>query len=86
LAVLTDSGTPHHSPAKAPLMQERGYRYYDIVLGGFVAVLLCSNLIGAEKTGLLSLPFGLALSFGAGNLFPPDHFDVGTDFTPCSLD
>jgi hypothetical protein len=86
LAILTESGTPHHCPAKAPLTQERGYRYYDIVLGGFVAVLLCSNLIGAGKAALLSVPFGLALSFGAGNLFFPDHFAVGTDFTPFSLD
>jgi queuosine precursor transporter len=41
------------------------------VLGGFVAVLLCSNLIGVGKTVLLTLPLGLSLSFGAGNLFFP---------------
>jgi len=41
------------------------------LLGGFVAVLLCSNLIGPGKTVHATLPFGLALSFGAGNLFFP---------------
>ena len=28
---------------------ERSYRYYDFVMAAFVAVLLCSNFIGAAK-------------------------------------
>ncbi len=60
---------------------ERAYRYYDLVLGGFVAVLLCSNLIGAGKTVLLALPFGLSLSFGAGNLFFPISYIFGDVLT-----
>jgi queuosine precursor transporter len=47
------------------------HKYYDLLLGGFVAVLLCSNLIGPGKTVALMLPFALPLSFGAGNLFFP---------------
>ena len=51
------------------------------MLGGFVAVLLCSNLIGAGKTVLLSLPLGLSLSFGAGNLFFPASYIFGDVLT-----
>ena len=47
------------------------HKYYDLLLGGFVAVLLCSNLIGPGKTVRVDLPLGIALSFGAGNLFFP---------------
>jgi uncharacterized integral membrane protein (TIGR00697 family) len=60
---------------------EHASRYYDLVLGGFVAVLLCSNLIGAGKTVLLALPFGLSLSFGAGNLFFPISYIFGDVLT-----
>lgn len=75
LAALTPSGAlPKHVTARA-------YRYYDITLGGFVAVLLCSNLIGAGKTVLLSLPLGLSLSFGAGNLFFPISYIFGDVLT-----
>ena len=58
-----------------------GSRYYDLVLGGFVAVLLCSNLIGVGKTVLLALPFGLSVSFGAGNLFFPISYIFGDVLT-----
>jgi uncharacterized integral membrane protein (TIGR00697 family) len=54
----------------------RTYRYFDLVLAGFVAVLLCSNLIGPGKACELTLPFalpfvGATLVFGAGNIFFP---------------
>ena len=54
----------------------RSFRYYDLVLAGFVAVLLCSNLIGPGKACEISLPFalpiiGASLVFGAGNIFFP---------------
>ena len=54
----------------------RTYRYFDLVLAGFVAVLLCSNLIGPGKACELALPFalpfvGATLVFGAGNIFFP---------------
>jgi uncharacterized integral membrane protein (TIGR00697 family) len=54
----------------------RSYHYYDLVLAGFVAVLLCSNLIGPGKVCELALPFalpvvGASLVFGAGNIFFP---------------
>src|SRR5215475_11396549 len=48
-----------------------GFRYYDLLVGGMVAVLLCSNLIGPAKVCTITLPLLGALSFGAGNLFFP---------------
>lgn len=47
------------------------FRYYDILVGGMVAVLLCSNLIGPAKTSTITLPLIGVLTFGAGNLFFP---------------
>lgn len=49
----------------------RGFRYYDLIVGGMVAVLLCSNLIGAAKVCTFTLPLIGAITFGAGNLFFP---------------
>lgn len=49
----------------------RGFRYYDLMVGGMVAVLLCSNLIGPAKVGSVELPLLGVLSFGIGNLFFP---------------
>ena len=54
-----------------PAAQLRGFRYYDLLVGGMVAVLLCSNLIGPAKVCTLSVPLLGALTFGAGNLFFP---------------
>lgn len=48
-----------------------GFRYYDLLVGGMVAVLLCSNLIGPAKVCTVTLPLLGALTFGAGNLFFP---------------
>ncbi|HKY91165.1 MAG TPA: queuosine precursor transporter [Nevskiaceae bacterium] len=49
----------------------RAFRYYDFLVAGMVAVLLCSNLIGPAKVCTLNLPFYGELTFGAGNLFFP---------------
>jgi uncharacterized integral membrane protein (TIGR00697 family) len=57
--------------ATAPLPGHAGFRYYDLMVGGMVAVLLCSNLIGPAKTSTITLPLIGALTFGAGNLFFP---------------
>ena len=64
----------------------RQYRYYDFMMAAFVTVLLCSNLIGTAKVGLLSFPFrlpllGESLSFGAGNLFFPLGYIFGDVLT-----
>jgi uncharacterized integral membrane protein (TIGR00697 family) len=66
--------------------QRRSYRYYDLVLAGFVAVLLCSNLIGTAKVAEVHLPFalpliGAALVFGVGNIFFPISYIFGDVLT-----
>lgn len=46
-------------------------RYFDLLVAGMVAVLLCSNLIGPAKVCQLDLPLLGIIRFGAGNLFFP---------------
>ncbi len=58
-----------HRPSKR-------YRYYDLIMAGFVAVLLCSNLIGPAKVCHV---FGF--HFGAGNLFFPISYIFGDILT-----
>lgn len=64
----------------------RHFRHYDLLVVGFVTVLLCSNLIGPAKVGELTLPFALpglgdSFSFGAGNLFFPIGYIFGDILT-----
>src|SRR4030095_5443831 len=68
----------------------RSYRYFDLVMAGFVTVLLCSNLIGPGKTceirlpfldGVLGAPTPARLVFGAGNLFFPISYIFGDVLT-----
>lgn len=49
----------------------RQYKYYEFVLVAFVAVLLCSNLIGPAKIAELDLPLIGTVTFAAGVLFFP---------------
>jgi uncharacterized integral membrane protein (TIGR00697 family) len=49
----------------------RAFRYYDFLVAGMVAVLLCANLIGPAKVCAVTLPIIGLVSFGAGNLFFP---------------
>ena len=65
----------------APAAPMRGFRYYDLLVGGMVAVLLCSNLIGPAKVCTVTLPVLGALSFGAGNLFFPVSYIFGDVLT-----
>ncbi|MBL8755453.1 MAG: queuosine precursor transporter [Planctomycetes bacterium] len=54
----------------------RTYRYYDLLLGAFVTVLLCSNLIGASKLVEIG-----GFTFGAGILFFPLSYVFGDVLT-----
>ncbi len=70
----------------APPPPARSYRYYDLVLAGFVTVLLCSNLIGTAKVSMIDLPFalplvGTAILFGVGNIFFPVSYIFGDVLT-----
>ena len=58
----------------------RAYRYYDLLMAGFVTILLCSNLIGPGKSCRLTL-FAVPIVFGAGNLFFPISYIFGDVLT-----
>jgi hypothetical protein len=57
------------------------YRYYDLVMAGFVTVLICSNLIGPAKIAQVEVPLLGALTFGAGVLFFPISYVFGDILT-----
>lgn len=61
--------------------QPTAFRYYDFLLGGTVAVLLCSNLIGPGKICELNLPLIGIFAFSAGNLFFPIGYIFGDVLT-----
>ncbi|RMF08139.1 MAG: VUT family protein [Alphaproteobacteria bacterium] len=52
------------------------YRYYDLMMAAFVAVILCSNLIGPAKVASL-----WGFTFGAGVLFFPVSYVFGDVLT-----
>ncbi len=74
---------PSRPSTQAPL---RSYRFYPLVMTGFVVVLLASNLIGPAKACRIELPFSLPffgnhLDFGAGNIFFPISYIFGDILT-----
>jgi queuosine precursor transporter len=62
----------HHGP--------RTYRYYDFIMAAFVTILICSNLISAQKRVALNLG-GFEVIFGAGVLFFPISYLFGDILT-----
>ena len=68
-------------PSNQHSRRRRGYRYYDLILGAFVTVLLCSNLIGAGKAATIDLPILGNVVFGAGVLFFPISYLFGDILT-----
>ena len=63
------------------MSERRTYRYYDLVMVGFVTVLVCSNLVGPAKIAQLDLPVAGAFVFGAGVLFFPISYVFGDILT-----
>jgi len=59
----------------------RQFRYYDLIMAAFVAILLLSNIIGAAKPSYVTLPGGTEWSFGAGVLFFPISYIIGDVLT-----
>jgi uncharacterized integral membrane protein (TIGR00697 family) len=57
------------------------FRYFDILMTAFVAILLLSNIIGASKPSFIPLPGGGEWSFGAGVLFFPLSYIIGDVLT-----
>ncbi len=76
-----------HEPADTALSRMdanatpvRGFRHYDVVMAGFVAILLLSNIIGAGKVAVIDL-WGTPFVFGAGILFFPVSYVLGDVLT-----
>jgi queuosine precursor transporter len=57
------------------------YRYYDFILGAYVCVVLCANLIGAAKVSTVQLPLIGPVTFMAGVLFFPISYFFGDILT-----
>jgi hypothetical protein len=78
-AAAPPDSAPHLVRA-AHQVNPRHYKYYDLVMAAFVAVLLCSNMIGPGKVCQLVL-LGIPLTFGAGNIFFPISYIFGDILT-----
>ena len=63
------------------MQPRRSYRYYDLLMAAFVAVLLSANLIGVHKVSYVNLPFYGEYIFGAGVLFFPISYLFGDILT-----
>ena len=74
---MSDSTAPIRMRADAV----HQFRYYDLVMAAFVAILLLSNIIGASKPSYVTLPGGSQWSFGAGVLFFPVSYIIGDVLT-----
>ena len=59
----------------------KAYRYYDLILGAYVCVLLCANLIGDAKVSVVTLPWLGPRTFMAGVLFFPISYLFGDILT-----
>ena len=59
----------------------RHFRYFDYMMAAFVTILLLSNLIGAAKQAIITLPVVGQWSYGAGVLFFPVSYILGDILT-----
>jgi queuosine precursor transporter len=73
------SATPW--PAAAAARGAKTYRYYDLILGAYVCVVLCANLIGAAKVATVRVPGWGPVTFMAGVLFFPISYFFGDILT-----
>lgn len=72
---------PPIQPAAVNAASVRHFRYYDLMMAAFVAILLLSNIIGASKPSYISLPDGSQWAFGAGVMFFPISYIIGDVLT-----
>ena len=67
--------------AGAAVRAAKSYRYYDLILGAYVCVVLCANLIGAAKVATVHVPGWGPVTFMAGVLFFPISYFFGDILT-----
>ncbi|WP_443970534.1 queuosine precursor transporter [Sphingobium sp. CR28] len=65
----------------AGALRGRALRYYDLFMAAFVAILLLSNIVGASKPAMVTLPFYGPWVFGAGVFFFPFSYIIGDVLT-----
>src|SRR5271163_5325905 len=65
----------------APQPAPKTYKYYDLILGAYVCVLLCANLIGPSKVSTVHVPVFGSITFVAGVLFFPISYLFGDILT-----
>lgn len=63
------------------MSETRQYKYFDLIMAAFVAVLLCSNLIGVHKVSSVNLPLYGEYIYGTGVLFFPLSYLFGDILT-----
>ena len=78
---MTDSAPSPSQPAPVSAASVRHFRYYDLVMAAFVAILLLSNIIGASKRSFVDLPWIGEWPFGAGVMFFPLSYIIGDVLT-----
>ncbi|WP_298811192.1 queuosine precursor transporter [uncultured Sphingomonas sp.] len=66
---------------EADALAGRSLRFYDFVMAAFVAILLLSNVLGAGKVAVMTLPVVGEWPFGAGLLFFPVSYVIGDVLT-----
>jgi queuosine precursor transporter len=65
----------------ANALKGRDFKYFDLVMAAFVAILLLSNVLGAGKIATIDIPGVGAWPFGAGLLFFPLAYVIGDILT-----
>jgi hypothetical protein len=68
-------------PVEGAALEARRLRYFDFVMAAFVTILLLSNVLGAGKVAVISLPGLGDWPFGAGILFFPVSYVIGDVLT-----
>lgn len=73
----------HSAPVHVDASSLSGHklRHYDMIMAAFVAILLLSNIIGASKPAIVTLPVIGEWTFGAGVLFFPFSYIIGDVLT-----
>lgn len=77
---LHPAHTDQPAATSASALATHRFRYYDLVMAAFVAILLLSNLIGAAKPAILEIG-DWSFIYGAGILFFPLGYVIGDVLT-----